>query len=427
MTGETARRDFLRVLGGGAIGAALAGCGTFGRQPNSKSKTTLWYWNRSLDDDFLAQANKQFPSLNLEPNKIAVDFKPKVLTTLAGGSYVPDITNINSDIATYFPDESQFVDLYDLGAKKVEHLYLPWKWDLGITAGGKMVGFPIDTGPTAFMYRMDLFEKAGLPSDPAAVEKQVATWDGYFDLGTKLQAKVPSTKFVHNINTVYTMGLAQSPKQYFDKQNKFIGDQAHVKNAWDNAVEAKKRNLSARVLQDWSSDWSAAVSSGGIATVNHAVWAAYIVKEAAPDTSGKWRVCHGPGPAGNSGGSFMSITKYSRRPELAFEFIKWLQSPDLQTKTYNAIQLFPSATSSLADKSMETPDKFFGGQPVGKIFGDVAKELVPAYYSPYESVVSASFTNELLNVENLGKNPDKAWEDALSDARRQIKHKGLSV
>jgi cellobiose transport system substrate-binding protein len=411
-------------MGGVALLGGLAACGG---GKNSSSQMTLWYWNRSLDDGFLAQANKQFASLKLQPNKIAVDYKPKLLTTLAGKSYVPDITNINSDIATYFPDGDQFLDLNDLGAEKVKDLYLPWKWDLGITASGKMLGFPIDTGPTAFMYRQDLFKKAGLPTDPGEVAKRVATWDGYFDVAKQFQAKNPKTKFVANITNIYSLVLAQSPKQYFDKNDKFIGDQAHVKNAWDRAVEAKKANLTARISVDYSSDWSGGYSSGGIATLNDAVWAAYILEEAAPTDSGKWRVCLGPGGTGNKGGSFMAITKYCKRPELAFEFIKWLQQPSLQTKTYTQIQLFPSATSSLADKAIDAKDKYFGGQPSGQIFANSAKALKPAYYSPYENVVSASFTNELLNVESLGKNPDKAWEDALSAARTQIKHKGLSV
>ena len=401
----------------------LAGCGG---GKNSASKTTLWYWNRSLDDGFLAQGNKHFSTLHLQPDKIAVDFKPKLLTTLAGESYVPDITNINSDIATYFPDEDQFVDLRDLGADKVKDLYLPWKWDLGITPGGKMVGFPIDTGPTAFMYRADLFKQAGLPFEPDAVAERISTWDDYFSAAEQLQAKVPKTKFVANITNVYNLSLAQSPKQYFDKQGKFIGDQEHVKAAWNHAVEAKQRGLSARTSGDYGSDWSAAYSAGGIATLNDAVWAAYILLEGAPGTSGKWRVCHGPGAAGNRGGSFMAITKYCKRPELAFDFIKWLQQPSLQTKTYSRIQLFPSATSSLADKTLAAPDKFFGGQPAGAVFAASAKELQPAYYSPYEAVVSDSFSAELLNVESLGKNPDKAWEDALSHARREIKHLGVA-
>jgi len=148
---QTTRRDALRILGGGAALAGLAGCGVFGSPKNSSKKLTLWYWDRSINDDFLAAAPKHVTGLQLEPNKIGLSFRTKLLTTLAGHSYAPDITNINSDIATYFPDDSAFVDLYTLGARDLKDQYLDWKWELGVTPSGKMIGFPIDTGPTALM------------------------------------------------------------------------------------------------------------------------------------------------------------------------------------------------------------------------------------------------------------------------------------
>ncbi|KAF6615885.1 carbohydrate ABC transporter substrate-binding protein, partial [Paenibacillus sp. EKM208P] len=51
---------------------------------NEKKITlTLWYWNRSIDDELLAQAEKQFPNIELKTQKIGGDFKAKLKTTLA--------------------------------------------------------------------------------------------------------------------------------------------------------------------------------------------------------------------------------------------------------------------------------------------------------------------------------------------------------
>lgn len=420
------RREVLRALGGTALVGGLAGCGVFGSPKNSTKKLTLWYWDRSINDDFLADAHNHVAGLQLEPNKIGINFRTKLLTTLAGHSYAPDITNINSDIATYFPDESAFVDLNTLGAGDLKDQYLDWKWELGVTPSGKMIGFPIDTGPTALMYRTDVFKKAGLPTDPDKLTPMVASWDEYLELGTRLK-KVPKTYLVANIGDVYGRALAQSAKQYMTKSGQFIGDQAHVKSAWDYAVKAKKLGVTARI-PDGAADWNAGVTSGAIATVDNAVWEAFVIAQTAADTSGKWRVCAGPGGAGNSGGSFMAITKYCRNPKLAFEAIKWLQSPANQTKAYTTIQLFPSALSSLADSAIaKTPSKFFGGQPIGEIFSAAAKAIKPAYYSPYDNLISTQYTNELLNVESAGKDPNKAWEDAVNEAKRQLRHIGVNA
>lgn len=424
----SSRRDFLRGLSGvaGGLGlVSLAGCGVFGSSEDRR-KTTLWYWDRSIDDSFLAKVQKNMPKAHLVPEKIGGDFRAKLLTTLAGHSFVPDITNINSDIATYFPDADQFVDLYTLGARDLKHEYLTWKWDLGVTPDGKMIGFPIDTGPTALMYRVDVFKKAGLPTDPDKVGPMVKTWDGYLEFGSRLVAKLPKTWMVANIGDVYGMVMAQSPKQYLDKDGNFIGDQEHVKRAWDYAVKASKLKINARI-PDGAPDWNAGVINGAIATVDQAVWEAFVIEQTAPDTAGKWRVCPGPGGAGNSGGSFMAISKYCEHPDLAFDIIKWLQAPTRQTASYTSIQLFPSALSSLQDKALQAPNKFFGGQRAGEIFSAAAKAIKPAYYSPYDNVASPSYAAELLNVESLGKDPDRAWEDAVKEAKRELKHLGLAV
>ena len=151
----------------------------------------LWYWNRSIDDSILAQVSRQFPNISLQAEKIGGDYNAKLRTTLAGHSDVPDIVGLNSDISTFFPDEDQFVNLLDYGAGAVRNEYLDWKWKAGIAPDGRMIGFPMDTGPTALFYRVDLFKKAGLPTDPRQVATRLATWDDYFKAGQKLQAALP--------------------------------------------------------------------------------------------------------------------------------------------------------------------------------------------------------------------------------------------
>lgn len=89
-----------------------------------------------------------------------------------------------------FPSEDRFYNLYDLGAGDIEDQYLPWKWKQGVTPSGQMIGFPMDTGPTALFYREDLFKEAGLPSDPEDVTRQINSWDAYADAGEQAQGKI---------------------------------------------------------------------------------------------------------------------------------------------------------------------------------------------------------------------------------------------
>ncbi|MEI0740307.1 hypothetical protein VQ056_32990 [Paenibacillus sp. JTLBN-2024] len=61
----------------------ISGCSS-GSSSNENVKTlTLWYWNRSIDDNLIQSVQKQFPGIRINAQKIGGDFKSKLKTTLA--------------------------------------------------------------------------------------------------------------------------------------------------------------------------------------------------------------------------------------------------------------------------------------------------------------------------------------------------------
>lgn len=412
----------LAVTAAGCSSSTSAG-GDTAKPANSKDKIqlTLWYWNRSIDDNLLAQVSKQFPNIELKAEKIGGDFRAKLITTITAGSGAPDITGINSDIATYFPSKDKFVNLFDLGAKKEASNFLEWKWKQALTGDEKfMLGYPMDTGPTALFYRVDLFEKAGLPTDPAQVSAQLKDWNGYIDAAKKLKAATGGQVFMFdNIGTVYTQSLAQGDKVYFDTSDKFIGDQPHIKQAWDRAATVMKEGLSAKI-PGWTNDWNAAMNNGKVASFIGAAWMKQVIQDAAPDTKGKWRIARAPGGDGNNGGSFLAIPKQSKHPNEAFEVIKWLENPENQLQSFVTTSLYPSAPSVLKDQKMNQPVDFFGGQKINEIFAESANHVKPAYFGSYANIPGKTFGDELTNMEQQNKDPEKAYADALAGAKKQL-------
>ncbi|MEK3780005.1 extracellular solute-binding protein [Paenibacillus sp. FSL K6-1566] len=399
----------------------ISGCA--GTTPTEKTKTlTLWYWNRSLDDDLIKAAEQQFPGIRIDAQKIGGDFKSKLKTTLAAGSGGPDIVAFNDWVAELFTSSDRFYDLYDLGAQQIEQDFLEWKWRLGVTPGGEMIALPIDTGPTALFYRADLFEEAGLPSDPDEVHEQLATWDQYFEAGQKLQEHFDNkVKMLDNINNIYNQVNAQSDRIYFNPDDTFIGDTADssMKTAWDLAVKAAEMKLSANASTQ-SSEWNAAMNNGRIASFVGAVWMKEILMQAAPDTSGKWRVARAPGGDGNNGGSFLAIMKTSKYPQEAFDVIRWIQNPENQIQSFDKMNLFPSATKALDAPVMSKPEAFFGNQATGEIFSASAMNVKPAYFGGKHGNLNGIVSRELSSVALEGKNPDKAWNDALARVKKEL-------
>ncbi|TPQ16194.1 ABC transporter substrate-binding protein [Streptomyces sporangiiformans] len=426
------RRGLLGASLGGA-GAALLGLSGCGAANGSVSAGTdhlgLWYWNGALSDKLLATAARGVPGvpgLKVKGSPIAGEYESKLLTSLAARAYVPDLACVNSSVSVFFPDEHEFLDLKDLGAGALEDQYLDWKWKSGTSPSGRLVGFPLDAGPTALYYRRDLFEKAGLPTEPGDVAEATSTWEKYLAVGRTLKAKAPGNPYlVSQIAYVFRMALYQSPKQFVDADNRFIGDQEHVKHAWDLAVEAYRQRLSARVL-DSTPDYNAAMSRGRVATMINAVWAINGLKEVAPKTSGDWRLTAMPSGPANYGGSYVTITRYCRDPEGAFAFLKWMLGPANQLKSYQEMALFPTTPAVYTKPAMQKPDRFFGGQIPVDVFGPAAEKAPVIFFSPYEDTANTPVFQELTNVETLGKNPDKAWRDAMNACETALSHLGVS-
>lgn len=423
---RTTRRHFLAGAGAGLLGAALlgtAGCGR-GNYITKEGTLSLWYWDRSISDTLLAEVPK-VTGTPLVTQKISTDYKSKLLTSLAGNAYIPDICAFNDDVATYFPDAEAFWDLNELGAAELEDQYLDWKWKFGTTPEGRFIGFPMDTGPTALFYREDLFKAAGLPSEPEEVATELDTWEKYFDAAEEYQKASGGKYLIPNVDMVYYQAVRQQGTRYMTEENRFIGDGPQIRGPWELAVEAHRRKLTANAAPTRGTDWNAAVSNGTVASFVDAVWNAEIMKDTTPNTSGKWRVCRAPGGPGNAGGSFIGITKASRDPEAAWETIKWVQSPENQIRAYNEISLFPAAKAALGSEEVRVPNEFFGGQIINDVFGESALHVKPVYLSPYDSLIDGAFNAEITNIWAAGKDPERAWRDALDEVERQLAHRGV--
>jgi len=418
------RRRFLAALGGLGIGLTVAGCGS--PATTDPGSLTLWYKNGGMSDAVLAEAAQRFAGDRFDPAAVS-DVRPKLLTSLAGRAYTPDMAMLNDDIALYFRNSDRFVDLNTLGAAALRDQYLPWKWQAGSTPDGKLLGFPIDTGPSALYYRKDLFEQAGLPHEPDDVAAAVPTWEDYFALGRQLLKALPGRYLIADAKTVYTYSLAQEPQKYLDRQGRFIGDQEHVRRAWDRAVSAVQQKLTAGFFDNakQSSDRQSAWNSGTEVSFVGASWMYGSLTEAAAGTAGKWRVCRSPGGPGNQGGSFVGITSVCPAPERAYEIVTWLLSPANQARHYADKGLFPSAPAAYTDPVARRADPFFGGQVVADVFAESARGVKPAYFSAYDVTISDTITDELVNVESAGKDPETAWRDARAAVDQLLQRAGV--
>lgn len=412
----------------------LAGCSTAAPTTQSSSSTgsagaqkILWMWPDGFGKDAMGNLASKYPQYKVRQDIIGGDFKQKLTTTFAAKSGLPDITGVKGEDIAFFKSQPDFfVDLNTLGADGLKKDYLEWKWQQGTTSDGKMIGFPIDIGPTALFYRTDTFAKAGLPTDPDEVGKAIKTWDDYFALGKELIGKLKDTYLVRNAAGIFDIAWRQTGKGFIDESGTFIGDQDHIKKAWDIAAKSKQAGVDANIQSD-TPDSQAAVNQGKLPADIGASWHLADLMNDAPTTSGKWAVTRHPESPTNNGGSFLTIPQGVKDPKSSMEIITYLLNAENQALEFADKGNFPSTPASFTMSQLTQPVEFLGGQVAGKVFGDVAKDVKAIDEHPQNNTVSAPFFAEIQLFEAGNKSSEQAFNDAVTAAKRLAKQAGLTV
>lgn len=425
------------LLSGGFAGlgvlgvSALTGCST-STEPKSDTgagdakKLVLWMWPEGFDKQTLATVAKAQPSYNVRQDIIGGDFKQKLTTTFTAGSGLPDLTGVKGEDIAFFRDHAgYFVDLNTLGAKDIESDYLGWKWAQATTTDGKQLGIPSDIGPTALFYRADIFEQAKLPSDPDQVAAQMTTWDAFIEFGTKLLAAKKKTYLVRNAAGLFGTIWPQSGKGFIDEKKTFIGDQDHIRNAWDITVKALKAGIIATIQSD-TSDAAAAVNEDVCLPISvpPGTW---LTSWLMPPNERKVAGVRPPWPGYQPGGSFLSIPAGASDSKASFAAIRELLSVKSQIREYVHNGNFPVSPKAYDDPKVSGPVDFLGGQHAAKVFGKAAESVRPLFEDSNSGAVSAPFAAQLERVESSGKNPETAWHDAVSEAKRIARQLHLTV
>ncbi|WP_226831951.1 ABC transporter substrate-binding protein [Brachybacterium sp. FME24] len=420
------RRSLL--LGAGLLPLTLAGCGSDPTISDDPDELVMWYWDRSASPKLLEEATAQIPGTQrtLRADVIGTSFDTKLRTSLAGDAYIPDITYINSNNALYFTNEDQFLDLSEFGADSVKDDFYEWKWDLGKTPTGRFCFFPLDIGPTGYFFRQDIFEEAGLPSTPEDVSAAITTWEEWIALGTELR-EAADAYLVNDAQNIFEGFLNSSPERYFDTDDKplYLQPDSAVRQAWDTTVAAIEAGVSAKIPRDRGTDQNAAWASGRTAGNIGAAWWTQVLEESAPDTAGTWRLASQPVRPGNNGGSFAALPHTCKDPEAALAFITWINSPQNQAAAYQDVQLFPSTPASF--ESLSYSGDFYGDQNPLEFFSTAAESVPSSFISTWETMISGTFTLEITNVETSGKDPQRAWEDAVAQSEKVLTKRGITT
>ncbi|WP_431040542.1 ABC transporter substrate-binding protein [Streptomyces sp. P1-3] len=304
--------------------------------------------------------------------------------------------------------------------------FYPWKWAQARTEDGKVLGLGTDIGPMAICYRKDMFKQAGLPTARTAVgELWAGSWTKYVDTGSAFQkqTKDKSLRFMDTGNGLYNAMIFGQVTSYYDADGELVyADNPSVRQAYDLAARANTSGMTAK-LQQFQANWRTSFSAAKFATVVCPSWMlGQISQNSGPSGKGQWDVAKAPVPA-NWGGSFLAVPSSSKVKAAAQKLAAWLTAPAQQAKVFAspAAGNFPSSKDAATGAAVAgTRNPYFGDAPVGRIFGDAAKDMPTLIIGPKQGIVTGGISNALTRVEQQGMDPDKSWNQAMDDVEFAI-------
>ncbi|WP_052098875.1 ABC transporter substrate-binding protein [Paenibacillus stellifer] len=396
-----------------------------------KVKLVVWIWEQAKAgiDLNMDRFKEAYPNIDVEFQTMkSTDLYQKYLVSSNTDDAVPDVLALESTNLSQMVQINSLLDITDRVAPYKDKI-VPYKWK-DATMDDKVYAMPWDSGPVVMFYRNDLFEKAGLPTDPDEVASKLKTWNDYYEAAKLVKEKTGAFMYgdskTNSSNRVFESMMWQRGLWYFDENGKVAVDSPEVKEIADYLIKMQKEGLvyDARANTD---PWGNAISQGQIATVVGGSWHdATIEKQYSPQDSGKWSVTTMPkwsaddqyGGA-NQGGSNLAINKNSKHPDEAWKFIEFmLGNEESQTKMMLEAGLFPSLTTVYTTSAMDKQFDYFKGQPVLKTYAKSLESTYPLAYTSDFPMANKLMTDVWAKVFLNNASSEDALK-AMADELRQ--------
>ncbi len=399
-------------------------------------KIVVWGWKSAMTDTLVASGvlddfRAEYPAVEVEiqeyaPQDVYVNF-PLALTA---GETDPDVVYIESSHLAQIVALGGLMDLTDRVRPYID-LMNDYRWP-DATRDGKIYAMPWDSGPVVLYFRRDVFEKAGLPTEPEAVGELVSTWESYLGVCRTIKEKTGLYCFAHNkannYGRLYEMALWEQGLGYYDLETGEITvDSPENVATLEMLGQFWKEDLASDNLE-WTDPWYAELASldAPVATIVEASWLEIFLKAwIAPGTEGLWGVTRMPaGPYGgaraaNDGGSTFVINGKSDNPEAAWAFIEYVVGRrESQLKLFAISGFIPALETTYDDPLFDEGDPYFAGQNARRIYAEVVAEIPKAgiygpHYGEMNGIVSYAIQQFAAGV---------SAQDALTEAADEIRY-----
>ncbi|KAA3658356.1 MAG: extracellular solute-binding protein [Chloroflexi bacterium] len=402
-------------------------------------KLLIWLQQANQDvweQTVLPEFQEKYPNVELEfvnfgPEEVAA----QVGLAIQGGTGGPDLG------VTQYRDLQSLIELG--GIMDITTFMQPYASDFDpdilayCETEGAIYCVPWDIGPTVTYYRRDIFEAAGLASDPDSVSEMVATWDAYLETCLTIKEETglpcfPQNK-ANNLGLMVIDMLWQQGIGFFDENGQVKLDDPAVVAAVEKLGAFWEAEVTTDSL-DWTDPWYAELASDidnadtpPVATLVYPAWMGNFFKTwIAAEQEGNWGVAlmpaweEGSARASMGGGSAYFIPADSSNPEAAWALIEYMNlDVENQVAQYAYSDYFPALTSSYNDPIFSEGDPYFGGQTMRATYAEVAQNVPYAfiYDSEYYNTAAGALSTAIQNYALGNMSAEEALQEAADAVR----------
>lgn len=433
------------LMGAVAMVVGLAGCGGSGSSSEAKTKDgkteiLVWSWEPTLPATVKGFEAKN-PDIKVKVTNVGTNKKEYTAlnNALSANKGAPDVAQIEYYALPEYAIQDKLQDLSNMGASGYGDFYTSGTWGSVKTNGG-IYALPMDSGPMAFFYNKEVFDKAGVTEVPT-------TWDEFYEAAKKIKAAGSYITSDSGDAGFFDSMIWQAGAQPFktSKDGKTVtinltGD-SKVKQ-WDEYWQKMiSEDLIDTKTAGWSDDWNKGLNDGSIASLLLGAWMPNNLLSGAPDGSGKWRVAQMPtwekGGTENSenGGSSLALlkSKDDAKAKAAYKFMEYACHDAQGIKTRVDAGSFPADTKTLKssdflNKSTLTDangqqNEYFGGQKFNEALSTAAEHVIPGYsFLPFEVYARGIFGDKVTAFTSKSATMDQgvaAWQKSLKDYAQQ--------
>jgi ABC-type glycerol-3-phosphate transport system substrate-binding protein len=387
----------------------LSACGSGAKPAASNEPVTITVWDyygeatpiKPLIEGF----QKENPNITVQYEALDWDTTLEKLNVVTTGGTPPDVVTTDMTWIPKFAALGGFTDLKPLSGGKLNGV----AWDQAYTPGGleaityndQIVAALYDFDVYALYYRADLLEQKGL--------KVPTTWAELADVSAKLAEGdkylyqwLPET--FHGSQWIYENG-----GDLLSPDNKTVVFNSPEAVA---GIQAYYDLLTSKSAIYWGADQGERIQGlkdGRIAMFSDGPYNMGIMKSAAPEMAGQWRVAlhpYGKQPGSYLGGTGLVIPTGSKQKEAAWKFIEYAMRLENQIGVYKYAGAAPALTAALQSAEVNAPDPYFGGQKPFDVFLEAMKTAKHFPYVRQWSDIDVAFSTAMEQI-GLGQKPVK--------------------